>query len=105
MLYGPPKPPRTAQGLERAAINVNTERNMDRMPLMERNLNKAEIRTALQNWQKGIMLNDQDSGKTVMGFNSGNGMARSSGDGKSSGKCLFLIKYLFGIHIFLYINF
>lgn len=42
-LYGPPKPPRSAVGLERAG-----------------NLDRAEIRTALQNWQIGIMMNDQD---------------------------------------------
>lgn len=88
ILYGPPKPPRTAQGLERAAINTinaNAERSIDRMPLIERNLNKAEIRTVLQNWQKGILLNDPDSGKSLMGYNSGNAMTRSCGDGKSAG--------------------
>ncbi|KAK6627237.1 hypothetical protein RUM44_009714 [Polyplax serrata] len=88
ILYGPPKPPRTAQGLERAAmnaVNLNLERNIERNPLTER-MNKAEIRTALQNWQKGLLLNDQDPGKSViMGYNAGNGLTRSSGDGKSSG--------------------
>ncbi|XP_063910839.1 suppressor APC domain-containing protein 2 [Zophobas morio] len=43
-LYGPPKPPRTAIGMDRGG-------NMDR----------AEIRTALQNWQMGLMMNDQEN--------------------------------------------
>lgn len=92
ILYGPPKPPRTAQGLERAAmnaVNLNLERNIERNPLTER-MNKAEIRTALQNWQKGLLLNDQDPGKSViMGYNAGNGLTRSSGDGKSSGQLYY----------------
>ncbi|EFA12609.1 Suppressor APC domain-containing protein 2-like Protein [Tribolium castaneum] len=43
-LYGPPKPPRSAIGIDRGG-------NMDR----------AEIRTALQNWQMGLMMNDQEN--------------------------------------------
>ncbi|KAJ8978527.1 hypothetical protein NQ317_000899 [Molorchus minor] len=46
-LYGPPKPPRTAIGIERGASTGNMDR--------------AEIRTALQNWQMGLMMNDQEN--------------------------------------------
>ncbi|XP_046733804.1 suppressor APC domain-containing protein 2 isoform X3 [Diprion similis] len=50
--YGPPKPPRTGAGLEgRASLGVNFERNID----------KSEIRTALQNWQMGLMMGDEKS--------------------------------------------
>ncbi|XP_018335953.1 suppressor APC domain-containing protein 2 [Agrilus planipennis] len=69
-LYGPPKPPRSA-------LNVGIT-----------NVDRAEIRTALQNWQMGLMLNDQDgkSGKRSPQYNaipprtSGRGL----GDGKAS---------------------
>lgn len=48
--YGPPKPPRTGAGLEgRAPMTMNFERNID----------KSEIRTALQNWQMGLMMGDE----------------------------------------------
>lgn len=57
-LYGPPKPPRTALGLE--------PRNMDR----------AEIRNALQNWQLGLMLSDQENSRGLLRT------GRSLGDGK-----------------------
>ncbi|XP_050432041.1 suppressor APC domain-containing protein 2 isoform X2 [Adelges cooleyi] len=53
-LFGPPKPPRTAAGLERGVQLATNERNID----------KAEIRTALQNWQLGILLNDQSSSRS-----------------------------------------
>ncbi|KAL0280355.1 UNVERIFIED_CONTAM: hypothetical protein PYX00_001669 [Menopon gallinae] len=87
ILYGPPKPPRTAQILERAGIPANSERNqnIDRVVLSERNIDKAEIRTALQNWQKGILLNDTESGKAVQDYGMNNVRPRSSGDGKSAG--------------------
>lgn len=44
--YGPPKPPRTGAALE--ARIVNSDRNFD----------KSEIRTVLQNWQMGLLMND-----------------------------------------------
>lgn len=48
--YGPPKPPRTGAGLDgRAPMTMNFERNID----------KSEIRTALQNWQMGLMMGDE----------------------------------------------
>lgn len=39
-LYGPPKPPRTG---------------------LSANMDRAEIRTALQNWQMGLLMNDQEN--------------------------------------------
>ncbi|EEB17625.1 conserved hypothetical protein [Pediculus humanus corporis] len=83
ILYGPPKPPRT--GLERTNINGNIDRNVDHEPSMERNLNKAEIKNVLQKWQKGLLLSEQESMKSVVGYTPENLVARSSGDGKSSG--------------------
>lgn len=80
ILYGPPKPPRTAAGLERAMLVTNSERNLG----TERNLDKAEIRTALQNWQMGIMMNDHEVTKT-MGYTGSSQGGRGSGDGKPSG--------------------
>lgn len=86
MIYGPPKPPRTAVGL--AMTSVNTDRNAN-----AGNIDKAEIRNALQNWQMGLMLNDEvartmgdkrllypvtDARAVVTG--------RGSGDGKPAGK-------------------
>jgi hypothetical protein len=53
-LFGPPKPPRTAAGLERGLQLASGERTID----------KAEIRTALQNWQLGVLLNDQSSSRS-----------------------------------------
>lgn len=47
-LYAPPKPPRTALVLGNGVTNIN---HLDR-------LDKAEIRTALQNWQMGVMMNE-----------------------------------------------
>ena len=52
---------------------------------MERNLNKAEIKNVLQKWQKGLLLSEQESMKSVVGYTPENLVARSSGDGKSSG--------------------
>lgn len=46
-VYGPPKPPRTGAGLENRALG--TDRNFD----------KSEIRTVLQNWQMGLMMSDE----------------------------------------------
>lgn len=51
VLFGPPKPPR---------VNLENKTNLDR----------AEIRTALQNWQIGILMNEEKGG------------FRSAGDGK-----------------------
>ncbi|XP_063236048.1 suppressor APC domain-containing protein 2 [Bacillus rossius redtenbacheri] len=81
VLYGPPKPPRLAAGLERGVPAAGGDRNMD----------KAEIRNALQNWQMGLMMGDHavpdkrlvypvvDARAVVRG-------SRSSGDGKPSGQ-------------------
>lgn len=80
ILYGPPKPPRTAAGLERAMLVTSSERNLG----TERNLDKAEIRTALQNWQIGIMMNDHEVTK-AMGYPASSQGGRGSGDGKPSG--------------------
>ncbi|CAH0390784.1 unnamed protein product [Bemisia tabaci] len=66
-LYGPPKPPRTAVGLERGMqLAGTTDRAMD----------KAEIRTVLQNWQLGLMMNEEDKRLDY------NARTRSVGDGK-----------------------
>lgn len=81
VLYGPPKPPRTAAGLERAMLVTSSERNLG----TERNLDKAEIRTALQNWQMGIMMNDHEVTK-AMGYTGSSQGGRGSGDGKPSGQ-------------------
>ncbi|XP_067003053.1 suppressor APC domain-containing protein 2 isoform X2 [Anabrus simplex] len=90
-LYGPPKPPRTAAGLERAMLAANCDRNFG----TERNMDKAEIRTALQNWQMGLMMNDHEVGKSVndkrLGYAGLDSRVpvrggRSSGDGKPSGQ-------------------
>lgn len=62
-LYAPPKPPRTALVLGNGVTNIN---HLDR-------LDKAEIRTALQNWQMGVMMNE-DKRATLN---------RGSGDGGS----------------------
>ncbi|XP_076170083.1 suppressor APC domain-containing protein 2 isoform X2 [Ptiloglossa arizonensis] len=44
--YGPPKPPRTGAALESRTISS------------DRNFDKSEIRTVLQNWQMGLLMND-----------------------------------------------
>lgn len=68
-LYGPPKPPRTAIGMERNVVSTG-------------NIDRAEIRTALQNWQMGLMMNDQEKGdKRSQQFLR---QGRSLGDGKAS---------------------
>ncbi|KAK9499777.1 hypothetical protein O3M35_002749 [Rhynocoris fuscipes] len=59
-LYGPPKPPRSAVVLERGSVD------------------KSEIRSALQNWQMGMMLEEEKRSAYV----SGTGRPRSIGDGK-----------------------
>lgn len=46
-LYGPPKPPRASLAVER-------------VPSSGGNMDRAEIRNALQNWQMGLMMNDQE---------------------------------------------
>lgn len=79
-LYGPPKPPRTALGLERGNNNnttgtTNTNSN---------NIDRTEIRTALQNWQMGLMLNDQENNKNKTQYNGLLRTGRSLGDGKAS---------------------
>ena len=42
--YGPPKPPRTGAALDSRILNA------------DRSFDKSEIRTALQNWQMGLMM-------------------------------------------------
>lgn len=94
VLYGPPKPPRTAAGLERAmqlavgsgggggsTAGVNTGGGGGVSGGCDRNMDKAEIRTALQNWQMGIMMGDQEEKK--LGYINNRG-SRSVGDGKPS---------------------
>ncbi|CAG9761775.1 unnamed protein product [Ceutorhynchus assimilis] len=70
-LYGPPKPPRTAIGV------------IDRP-----NLDRAEIRTALANWQMGLMTNQdqtKDAKRVVNGQYTGLlRTGRSLGDGKAA---------------------
>ncbi|XP_073975283.1 suppressor APC domain-containing protein 2 [Rhodnius prolixus] len=58
-LYGPPKPPRSAVVLERGTVD------------------KSEIRSALQNWQMGMMMEEEKRA-----YSSGTGRPRSIGDGK-----------------------
>ncbi|XP_058792651.1 suppressor APC domain-containing protein 2 isoform X2 [Phymastichus coffea] len=43
-VYGPPKPPRTGAALDSRVLNA------------DRNFDKSEIRTALQNWQMNMMM-------------------------------------------------
>lgn len=57
-LYGPPKPPRSAVGLER-------------------NVDKSEIRSALQSWQLGVMMEEEKRGAYLS-----RERPRSVGDGK-----------------------
>lgn len=79
-LYGPPKPPRTAIGMERT--NGNSAGNMDR----------AEIRTALANWQMGLLTHQDQGGKEGKRISNGisqpyTGLLRTSrslGDGKAA---------------------
>ncbi|CAH0547903.1 unnamed protein product [Brassicogethes aeneus] len=66
-LYGPPKPPRTALGVANGG-------NMDR----------AEIRTALQNWQMGLLMNDQENKPKAQQYTGLLRTSRSMGDGKAS---------------------
>lgn len=75
MLYGPPKPPRSAVVLDRGVLPSG-------------NIDRAEIRTALQNWQIGLMMNDQDvkSDKRSPQYAGvvPNRTSRSLGDGKAA---------------------
>lgn len=71
VLYGPPKPPRTAAGLERAMQLAASSGSS------ERGLDKAEIRTALQNWQLGLMMGSGEQAQYAR--------SRSVGDGKPAG--------------------
>ncbi|KAI4470678.1 hypothetical protein MML48_1g16489 [Holotrichia oblita] len=54
-LYGPPKPPRTSLAGERLPSGGNIDR--------------AEIRNALQNWQMGLMMNDQEGKLNKLCYN------------------------------------
>ncbi|XP_046400681.1 suppressor APC domain-containing protein 2 [Ischnura elegans] len=86
---GPPKPPRLSAGLDRG--NVMPEVRPPLQPPTERNLDRAEIRTALQKWQIGLMMNGQDSSKNSSESGSSrqnyaDQTGRGSGDGKPSGQ-------------------
>lgn len=78
-LYGPPKPPRSAAGL------VIPDRPL--MPLPQTastNIDRNEIRNALQNWQMGLMMGT-DGDKQNQQKNHGLlRTSRSMGDGKAS---------------------
>lgn len=56
-VYGPPKPPRTGAALEGRTMG------------MERNFDKSEIRTALQNWQMGLIMNDEKEKRQLQTLN------------------------------------
>ncbi|XP_030753756.1 suppressor APC domain-containing protein 2 [Sitophilus oryzae] len=79
-LYGPPKPPRTAIGMERTTTNAPG------------NLDRAEIRTALANWQMGLLTNQDQGNKegkrvsngTTQGYQGILRTGRSLGDGKAA---------------------
>ncbi|XP_065349882.1 suppressor APC domain-containing protein 2 [Cloeon dipterum] len=73
---GPPKPPRLSLGTNPAPGAI------------ERGIDKLEIRTALQNWQMGIMQADNNKKNTIInGYSSlGRNVGRSLGDGKPSGQ-------------------
>ncbi|XP_014228669.1 suppressor APC domain-containing protein 2 isoform X2 [Trichogramma pretiosum] len=78
-VYGPPKPPRTGAALD------------NRILTGDRNFDKSEIRTALQNWQIGVMMGtDKNSDKrqipgTKWSPNTNNMMypIRDMGDGRA----------------------
>ncbi|KYN01816.1 hypothetical protein ALC62_07389 [Cyphomyrmex costatus] len=57
-VYGPPKPPRTGAALVEG-------RTMG----LERNFDKSEIRTALQNWQMGLMMSDEKEKRQLQAIN------------------------------------
>lgn len=76
--YGPPKPPRTGAALE--ARTISSDRNFD----------KSEIRTVLQNWQMGLLMNDDkaiDKRQLPANYRSDNRTllrpTRALGDGKA----------------------
>ncbi|KAJ8687741.1 hypothetical protein QAD02_023535 [Eretmocerus hayati] len=51
-VYGPPKPPRTGAALDSRILGTAAA---------DRSFDKSEIRTALQNWQMGIMMGEKGS--------------------------------------------
>ncbi|XP_011697861.1 PREDICTED: suppressor APC domain-containing protein 2 isoform X2 [Wasmannia auropunctata] len=57
-MYGPPKPPRTGAALEGRTMGH-----------LERNFDKSEIRTALQNWQMGLMMSDEKEKRQLQTVN------------------------------------
>ncbi|XP_011336860.1 suppressor APC domain-containing protein 2 isoform X2 [Ooceraea biroi] len=57
-VYGPPKPPRTGAALVEGRT-MGGERNFD----------KSEIRTALQNWQMGLMMSDEKEKRQLQPVN------------------------------------
>lgn len=69
------------------------------MNVMDRSIDKAEIRTALQNWQKVVLMNDHEANKPAFNLTPGNVWGRGSGDGKPSGICgiYLFIFYLFHV--------
>ncbi|KAG8233160.1 hypothetical protein J437_LFUL014112 [Ladona fulva] len=88
LALGPPKPPRLAVGLDRGMVGSSEVRGPVQSS-SERNLDRAEIRTALQKWQIGLMMNGQESSKNSSESGSRQGYpvdqgGRGSGDGKPS---------------------
>ncbi|XP_066589718.1 suppressor APC domain-containing protein 2 isoform X2 [Prorops nasuta] len=73
--YGPPKPPRTGAALEGRLLNA------------ERSFDKSEIRTVLQNWQMGLMMNDDKRHMSTVNYRTDARTllrpARVLGDGKA----------------------
>ncbi|XP_022906591.1 suppressor APC domain-containing protein 2 [Onthophagus taurus] len=80
-LYGPPKPPRTL------GISTTSGGNLDR----------AEIRNALQNWQMGVIMNDQENNKNDKRFGNARG-GRSMGDGKAQNEVQVVTQNQGGIY-------
>lgn len=68
-LYAPPKPPRTALVLGNGVTNIN---HLDR-------LDKIEIRNALQNWQMGVMMNEDKRALLNMNRGTADGGSIDSG--------------------------
>ena len=73
--FGPPKPPRTGAALEGRALSS------------DRNFDKSEIRTVLQNWQMGLMMGEDKRQAANTNYTGDNRTlarpTRALGDGKS----------------------
>lgn len=78
-LYGPPKPPRSAAGL------VVPDRPLVPLPQSgSNNIDRNEIRNALQNWQMGLMMGNDGESKSQSKNHGLLRTGRSMGDGKAS---------------------